>query len=89
VSASETFMDMLKDNVQRIGPEISSTLEHHAGRGATELANALFGGQAFVLYGHGNSHPANVNQLGNEQEQQTPEAHQQQDGHEQSRGRGM
>jgi hypothetical protein len=62
-SLGERFMDLVKDNAQRIGPEIGAVVEHQIGRGATELANALFNGQGFVLYGHGSSHPANVDQL--------------------------
>jgi hypothetical protein len=84
---AEKFMELVKGNIQRMGPEIGAMVDHQVGRGATELANAIFGGQAFVLYGHGNTHPANVNQL-DQAKEQSPDMHHT-DGQEQHRSRSM
>jgi len=89
MSQAQKFMDLLKEGAQRMGNEIGNEFTRQVGRGASEAANALFSGQGFVLYGHGNSHPANENQLGKENSGQGAEGQQQQNGHEHHRGRGM
>lgn len=59
-------LNAVKDiGLSRLGdilPECGVEAQHQIGRGATEIASALFNQQGFVLYGHGQNTPSTEHQ---------------------------
>lgn len=50
-------MNTIAPGLKKIGPDIGDELKRLHSLGATELANALFSGSAFTLYGPNNEQP--------------------------------
>ena len=62
--AERDFSDVMKETMntialglKKIGPDVGHELKRLHSLGATELANALFSGSAFTLYGPNNERP--------------------------------